>query len=319
MPGDDKVILSVAPGGFVGVTRGSNSARVQVMDNRVIHQWVTQALADNDDSTKLKGRATQRMAAAIIAQVSAWNELGHPDSDVDNIPALAQVNRSKETRNAMLPLLKKAFFDQTPIGPNPDPNVKAAVTGRRAAENSLLGRAVKVACIIVRGNMTLASFNTEVGQFTVPKDMILLTDHYWTGYMASPKAPATVLLDGRVYSCSTMNVKTQKETLTRVSASVDTLIRVAIPAKRTPQTDTKVDWSALAKVDAPLDWLIDQLHRQLCETEADPSDEGQPMNGALVSEKWGKLSDIAQWSDSEQSKPGFVKDALDKELAAKRA
>lgn len=310
MADDDKIVLSVAP---------ARSNKIEVMDARVIHNWVMQAVADNDDSSKLKGRAAQRMAAAVMAQCRAWEINGHPSEEVDTVPALAQVNRSKETRNALLPLLKVAFFDQTPIGPNPDPNVAAVTKQRRAQENSLLGRGMKLACIIVRGNMSLASFNNEVGQFTVPKDMILLTDHYWTGYMASPKAPATVLLDGRVYSCSTMNTKTQKETLTRVSASVETVFKVAIPAKRKPQNEeSKTDWAALSKVDAPLAWCIRQLHRQLVATEADAGDEDAPLNGALLSEEWAMMSDLAQWNDAEQSKKGFVKDALDKEMSAKR-
>lgn len=320
MSDDDDILINVGPRSAVVPTIGDNSSKIALLDSRVIHNWVAQAIHDNDQSAKLKGTATQRMAAAIIAQVSVWIETGHPDASIAGIPVLAQCNKSKDTRNEMMRLLRNAFFDVAPIAKGTEPDTVARIKMRRAAENTLLALSLRVACIIINGHMSLSSFLPDVGVFIVPKNMILPRDHFWTGYMNSPQAPDVIPLNGATYSCETMSPTTGKTVLVRVTATVQSLVRSAIPPKkRTPDAESSIDWKALPWDTAPTALLLHALHKALCETEGDMTEADEPLNNAFTQDEWNMFSDLAQWNDAEQRKAGFRKDALDMARADARS
>lgn len=298
------------------------SNKPAILDDRIIRQYALQAFAEADESVKLQGSATQRLAAAIIAQVQAWQVNGHPDDGVNfsSIPSLAKCHGSKSSSGELLPLLRARFIDDVPTTLKDD--ARAAAQMQRNKHVTLLGRAFKVAAILAANMLTNASFSVAKGNFMVPPKLLLPTGAAWIGLMAAGSAPTTVMLDGRTYTAQVLSKTTGKPQDVRVSFSVDGLMRAHAPTPKQRKaaapgaaTDSTVDVSKLQAKDFTADTLIDFLYTLLCKTESD----GPDMTGAFTAETWSKLSDIAQWNDNSQFRPGFVKDALDKEQSAKRA
>lgn len=298
----------------------SKSNKPAVLDDRIIRQYALQAFSESDEGVKLQGKATQRLAAAVIAQWTAWDVNGHPDENVGKVAPLEHSNRSKDVRNALTPLFRKVFIDAIPEGMAADD--KASAEAKRTAHNALLVSAIKLACIIVMHNMTLASFNPATGNFSIPKSLMLAKGEAWTGLMAVNTAP--IPLDGRSYSAERQGKTGTGSTPFRVSFSVRSLFAAINPRKPATKPaatagkqESNADWSAIKLDNAPQSMLLRALHKQLIKTEGDPAEAGKPNSAAFTAEEWSMLSDLAQWSDAEQSKPGFVKDALDKARASK--
>lgn len=303
-------------------------------ETKRINTLVVAAFKEDDEANATKGKAQQRITAAILMQYALWVDSGHDDyrnetdgtDQMDKFPSLSHAFHDAKVRATLAGMFRKAFLPL--IGVNLEPDEKVAQELERAAHGTLINTGIKLAALLYARGITVESYKDNM--FKVPTDMFLRKGQKWNGSLNLPGAAKTIALNGNGFS-ATENIGTDanpKDKAIKIKASVTSLFAAAMIRKPGPgASDTAskkgdgIDWTKFDPTNStcPIKTMIKLLRHALYK---DGGNEVVPLSDVeneLNSEDWTDLSDIAMASDTLQHTKGWDKFKKDNKEGRKSA
>ena len=167
-----------------------------------------------DSQTKgrdFHGKAAQQMSAAILAILSHWYAEGHPDDkEVPLLGEVAPAVPTKESRSKfteLKTLLVPMFFTMQNTDDITDPDKKGQYNDDLSAVRALVTRSLSLAASVHGAGMTLAQFDEETGNFSVPAKLLVNKGYTGSGRLdpMHPMAKVPVVLNNRGFVIKKFN------------------------------------------------------------------------------------------------------------------
>ena len=306
--------LSAAPVGedasetaaLLRATEHANEPRIPSDDDAKLN--AEQAFAMKVDSETKESSAVQLMAYAVMCHYA------HMVLNDDKPPAMEQVKAEGKSFGT----LKTSMIDFF-LGGKPDTDAmpeEDALKAQRRFTNRvrMLERGMRLAALLVVNGVTLANFNTDWGNFTIPSNLLLRDGEKSLEELAGIQF---VTLNNETYGARIFNSAGVLRT-TDIAASVARLhaahaVKKPRQARQTDQGKSDATSGDTAPGETSgdsgpsvqkLETMVREVRSMLIQGRHDAP--GLVTKDAFDDATWNALADIAQWVNAVTSSPNFI-------------